>query len=59
MISNLLINKFIKREKINYEINKQTEQFLSIFDIEKENNQHHLSSFFLKKMLIKKKLDEK
>ena len=48
IINNLLINKFTKRQKIKFEFNKQTEIILEILDIEKENNQHHLSSMYLK-----------
>ena len=47
-INELLINKFIKRVKINYELNKQTEIMLSILGITKENNRHYLSSKYMK-----------
>ena len=49
IINNLLQNKFIKKEKIKYELNKQTELMLSILDITKENNKHYLSSFYFEK----------
>ena len=48
-IHDLLINKFNKREKIQYDLNKQTELMLSLLDIEKENNKHLLSYFYMKK----------
>ena len=47
-INDLLINKFTKREKVKYELNKQTQIMLDIFGIEKTHNQHILSSFYLK-----------
>ena len=47
-INDLLINKFTKREKVKYELNKQTQIMLDIFGIEKAHNQHILSSFYLK-----------
>ena len=43
-INSLLINKFIKREIIKFELNKQTDLLLSICNIEKDNNRHYLSS---------------
>jgi len=48
IINDLLINKFTKKEKVKYELNKQTQIMLDIFGIEKINNQHILSSFYLK-----------
>ena len=48
VINDLLINKFTKKEKVKYELNKQTQIMLDIFGIEKINNQHILSSFYLK-----------
>ena len=49
IIQDLLINKFNKREKIQYDLNKQTELMLSLLDIEIENNKHLLSYLYLKK----------
>jgi len=43
-INNLILKKFIKREKVKYELNHQTEILLPIFDIAKDNNNHYLSS---------------
>ena len=47
VINNLLKNKFIKREIIKYELDKQTKLMLSIFNIEEENNMHYLSNMYL------------
>jgi len=48
IINDLVRNKFTKREKVKFILNKQTQIMLDIFDIEKIYNQHILSSFYLK-----------
>ena len=49
VINDLLKNKFNNRKKINYDLNKETELLLSIFDISNEYNKHILSSMYINK----------
>ena len=63
IINELLKDKFTKREKISENINEQTQLLLSIFDIDKDDNNHFLSKMYMEleeknKHIIKEKNEE-
>ena len=63
IINELLKDKFAKREKINENINEQIQLLLSIFDIDKDDNNHFLSKMYMEleeknKNIIKEKNNE-
>ena len=63
IINELLKDKFAKREKISENINEQTQLLLSIFDIDKDDNNHFLSKMYMEleeknKNIIKEKNNE-
>ena len=53
ILNDLLKEKFTKREKVNGSIDEQTQLLLSIFNIDKEDNNHFLSKTYME--LIEKK----
>ena len=47
ILNDLLKEKFTKREKVNGSIDEQTQLLLSIFNIDKEDNNHFLSKTYM------------
>ena len=63
ILNDLLKEKFTKREKVNGSIDEQTQLLLSIFNIDKEDNNHFLSKMYMElieknKNIIKEKNSE-